>query len=337
MFHVDSAERTVGPCVSHGMPSPPPRKAAHAPQACGPGAHAFGPARHCPNPGSAPARLRVRARKAVATCRPRNVASPCASANGSEMRTGGVLAEGGCPCGQSSAADRHAALCRSTQVPERASTLRARRCSVRAWRCATPATRPQDDLRETRGEGRQTRLWCVIAGRAPRERGQMPAGGAALVRAGRSCVAAVAECKRDVNQTRVGSPSLRSHACGAQSGISNALTDQRGGKGLLDGDEACTDATLERAAWGVKEVTRARSRRKRGLRLCKRGIDGRADEVTCAPTQTGVGSATNSKGENPSAGGGHTKSSGAKAFLRSWRSCGDVRQAFRGAKHTKRG
>ncbi|KAH8610230.1 hypothetical protein ERJ75_001122200 [Trypanosoma vivax] len=115
------------------------------------------------------------------------------------------------------------------------------------------------------------------------------------------CVAAVAECKRDVAQTRVGSPALRAHACGAQSGISNALTDQRGGKGLLDGDEACTDATLERAAWGVKEVTRARSRRKRGRRLCTRGIDGRADEVTGAPTQTGGGSATNSKGEHPSA------------------------------------
>ncbi|CCD19429.1 hypothetical protein, conserved in T. vivax, partial [Trypanosoma vivax Y486] len=76
------------------------------------------------------------------------------------------------------------------------------------------------------------------------------------------------------------------------------MTDQRGGKGLLDGDEACTDATLERAAWGVKEVTRARSRRKRGRRLCTRGIDGRADEVTAAPTQTGDGSATNSKEED---------------------------------------
>ncbi|KAH8610251.1 hypothetical protein ERJ75_001120200 [Trypanosoma vivax] len=127
MFQLDSAERTVGPCVSHGMPLPPPRAAGHAPQACGPGAHACGPARHCPNPGSAPARRRVRARKAVATGRPRNVPSPCASSNGSEMRTGGVLAEGGCPCEQSSAADRHAAPCRSTQVPERASGLRARR------------------------------------------------------------------------------------------------------------------------------------------------------------------------------------------------------------------
>ncbi|KAH8606026.1 hypothetical protein ERJ75_001556800 [Trypanosoma vivax] len=127
MFQLDSAERTVGPCVSHGMSLLPPRAAGHAPQARGPGAHACGPARHCPNPGSAPARRRVRARKAVATGRPRIVPSPCASANGSEMRTGGVPAEGGCPCGQSSAADRHAAPCRSTQVPERASTLRARR------------------------------------------------------------------------------------------------------------------------------------------------------------------------------------------------------------------
>ncbi|KAH8603631.1 hypothetical protein ERJ75_001802600 [Trypanosoma vivax] len=128
----------------------------------------------------------------------------------------------------------------------------------------------------------------------------------------------------------------RARACGAQSGISNALTEQRGGKGLLDGDEACTDATLERDALGVKEVTRARSRRNSGRRLCTGGSDGRSDKVTGAPTQTGDGSATNSKGENPSAGGGHTKTSGAEAFLRAWRSLGDVRQAFRGAKHTKK-
>ncbi|KAH8609796.1 hypothetical protein ERJ75_001160600 [Trypanosoma vivax] len=120
MFQLDSAERTVGPCVSHGMPLPLPRAAGLAPQACG-------PARHCPDPGSAPARRRVRAHKAVATGRPRNVPSPCASANGSGMRTGGALAEGGCPCGQTSGADQAAAPCRTTQMPARASALRARR------------------------------------------------------------------------------------------------------------------------------------------------------------------------------------------------------------------
>ncbi|KAH8610261.1 hypothetical protein ERJ75_001119200 [Trypanosoma vivax] len=36
MFQLDSAELLVGPCVSHGIPLPPPRAAGHAPQACGP-------------------------------------------------------------------------------------------------------------------------------------------------------------------------------------------------------------------------------------------------------------------------------------------------------------
>ncbi|KAH8606024.1 hypothetical protein ERJ75_001559500 [Trypanosoma vivax] len=103
-----------------------------------------------------------------------------------------------------------------------------------------PADTVAARLEREEARGRQTNkaMGALARGVRPRERGQTPAGGPAFVRAGRSCVAAVADCKRDVAQTHVGSPALSTHACEAQRGFSSRLTEQRGGKGLLDGDEA---------------------------------------------------------------------------------------------------